>query len=1360
MKQIVVAGHSLGAQTVQRYAALGTPLNTKSPVTYWIGNPNSFVWMSTDRPLSTVGCPTYDVYREGYTNFTEYPMTYGQNLVNQGRSAILANYQSKQLAYARGTLDLGDDSSSCAPETTGANRNERFFNFIAAWPPTCPDPKGKNCDTVDLVSMGHDAGGMFAADAGKARLFTDNFYGNGNRSYDFGYPRQQAGDDPYPDPSLNGTVAQINNNTYAGNLTYAGCWSDSGASPTLKTFAYDQQTTTIESCTSYCVGQGFSIAGLEYGSQCFCGNALQSTALKIIESSCVMPCAGNSSEFCGGMSRLSIFSNGKPTVLPPPSTPDTIGNWSYSNCYTEATSGRALSGTSTSGSFMSLEYCGNFCDGYKYFGTEYGQECYCGNSFGSGANVTASTDCSMTCANNTLEYCGQANRLTVYTDPDWVPGTTPTSPPTGGGGSSASGPSCPASDGTTVPSGGKNFTIECGIDHAGGDLTSLSVVNFQACLDACSANSQCVDVSLSGSACYLKSTLGAAGSSPNIWGAKLVSGESGSNSSISASATSTQTGSSTSASASPTSTAIVCPDSNGTTYTSSTGQTFLIECGTDHYAGDLTSSNVASFQQCMETCATTPTCVDVSLSGSACYLKSSVGVAVSSPNVWGARIVSGNSSSSASSASSTATVSSSTQSASVSVSSSSATSSATPTVISCPTSNATTYTGASGQIFLIECGIDHAGGDMSSLTVSTFQQCIDACDQAQGCVDVSLSGSACYLKNVLGGASISPNIWGAKLISPSSSTSPIASSTTSSSSTVSVSSTSATTSASASATAVICPDANNTVYSLPSGNTYTIECGVDHYAGDMGSLTVGSFQDCIAACDTTQGCVDVSLSGSACYLKSSLGAAVSSPNIWGARLNQKTSNSSSTASSSATTSQSVSFSASSTASASPSATAVSCPASNGTVYSVPLGGSYLIECGVDHQAGDLANQAVNSFGDCIALCDQTATCIDVAMLGNTCYMKNAVGPAISSPSVWGAKLLPKAVTSSSSSATSTQSSTSPVTSTSLTSSIVVSSTSSSSSSSVVSSTSLSTTTSSSSTSSSSTTISPSTTASISTPTTLSTTTKSSSSVTPTSSSSTPSTSTVSSSSAAPTTSSASLTSSSSTSTVATSSTSASSTLPSGFSYVGCFADSSTGTRALPVSNGTSSTQTPQQCAQNCRAMGYKYSGTEYANECYCGNYVPTNNVTGSDCNMPCKGDSTQDCGAGNRLSVVVDSTYSQTFFARQSYNNWNLVGCYSDSTAKRSLANGVSLSAFGGANNATIANCMQACQARGFTYCGEEYYSECYGSNTPPTTSKVAGDDPLAAGCNYPCKGNSTESCGGSGKIIVYSTLNNATASN
>lgn len=56
--------------------------------------------------------------------------------------------------------------------------------------------------------------------------------------------------------------------------------------------------------------------------------------------------------------------------------------------------------------------------------------------------------------------------------------------------------SCPASDGQTVTIGGKNFLVECGIDHAAGDLTSMSVSGFNECISNCAANLSCVDVSL------------------------------------------------------------------------------------------------------------------------------------------------------------------------------------------------------------------------------------------------------------------------------------------------------------------------------------------------------------------------------------------------------------------------------------------------------------------------------------------------------------------------------------------------------------------------------------------------------------------------------------------------------------------------------------------------------------------------------------------------------------------------------------------------------------------------------------------------------------------------------------------------
>jgi hypothetical protein len=287
MQHIVVSGHSLGGQMVQRYTMVGNSLGLSIPISYYVGNPDSFAWFTTDRPISTASCPTFDDWRNGLSGYSEN-VTYGTDLVAAGRDAVYARYTSRTVAYGRGTLDLGDASSTCGPYTTGANRNERFFNFIKAFPPTCHT--GAMCDTVDYVNVGHDAGAMFAAPAGLARLFLDNFNGTGKQAYDFGYPRLQAGDDPRPDPSQ-ATTTPKPVQTYAGNMSYAGCYTDS--SSTALTFsAYSNGANTIELCTSTCVNAGYLVAGMEYGTQCYCGRALAYNSGATVDSGCTVACPG------------------------------------------------------------------------------------------------------------------------------------------------------------------------------------------------------------------------------------------------------------------------------------------------------------------------------------------------------------------------------------------------------------------------------------------------------------------------------------------------------------------------------------------------------------------------------------------------------------------------------------------------------------------------------------------------------------------------------------------------------------------------------------------------------------------------------------------------------------------------------------------------------------------------------------------------------------------------------------------------------------------------------------------------------------------------------------------------------------
>ena len=82
---------------------------------------------------------------------------------------------------------------------------------------------------------------------------------------------------------------------------------------------------------------------------------------------------------------------------------------------------------------------------------------------------------------------------------------------------------------------------------------------------------------------------------------------------------------------------------------------------------------------------------------------------------------------------------------------------------------------------------------------------------------------------------------------------------------------------------ISCPASNHKTYKF-NGKTFRVQCGVDHSGGDLKSVSAHSLAECIAACAKTNGCVDVSLSGTACYMKSSLGRKVPDIGIVGARL--------------------------------------------------------------------------------------------------------------------------------------------------------------------------------------------------------------------------------------------------------------------------------------------------------------------------------------------------------------------------------------------------------------------------------------------------------------------------------------------
>ncbi|KAH9828843.1 PAN domain [Teratosphaeria destructans] len=439
----------------------------------------------------------------------------------------------------------------------------------------------------------------------------------------------------------------------------------------------------------------------------------------------------------------------------------------------------------------------------------------------------------------TLAAHQQARRATASA-------TTITSAPA----ASSSAPSCPYSNNTIyTASSGNQYVIECGVDHAAGDMGSTYVNDsLLECLNVCDSTPGCVDVSLSGAACYLKSTLGTALNDVGIQGARLLT------SSTSPSAFKT----SSSTTASPTATGPTCPQSNNTVWTDSTGDQYMIECGIDRAQGDIATMDVSSLGQCISKCSSTWGCVDVSLSGVACYMKNSIGAKSYNSDVLGARLVGNIYPSSSSTATATATGAVAAQ-----------------TPLQCPDDNSTVYTASSGLQYLLSCDADYSGGDSTNVKVSSWSDCIDACDASVNCVALTLSGSACYEKSVVNDAAYAAGMYAARLITSAAS---------SSSATASL--TSAT--ASATPTYVSCPASNGTSYTAANGEVFVVECDIDRPGGDLTEVdmtgTVAErFQQCIDTCANTTDCVDVSLSGVACYLKYILAEASYTEGMLGAR---------------------------------------------------------------------------------------------------------------------------------------------------------------------------------------------------------------------------------------------------------------------------------------------------------------------------------------------------------------------------------------------------------------------------------------------------------------------------------------------
>ncbi|KAI0485076.1 hypothetical protein GGR56DRAFT_681157 [Xylariaceae sp. FL0804] len=222
--------------------------------------------------------------------------------------------------------------------------------------------------------------------------------------------------------------------------TYAGCASDNQNGTGTRALTGPSTSTanmTIAACAAYCGAQGYPLAGVEYASECHCGNSLPAWATADAPfPGCPsqMVCAGNASEPCGGPYLLGVWNDTSASPVVAPVVGSNLASSSssspgssiatYAGCFADpGGNDRALDGASLFAANMTSGACVAFCGakGFALAGTEYATQCFCGGGDAEGA-ATATTlsppsegqACDMRCGGDVREFCGGSGTLSVW----------------------------------------------------------------------------------------------------------------------------------------------------------------------------------------------------------------------------------------------------------------------------------------------------------------------------------------------------------------------------------------------------------------------------------------------------------------------------------------------------------------------------------------------------------------------------------------------------------------------------------------------------------------------------------------------------------------------------------------------------------------------------------------------------------------------------------------------------------------------------------------------------------------------------------------------------------------------------------
>lgn len=190
--------------------------------------------------------------------------------------------------------------------------------------------------------------------------------------------------------NITGTVVSTKvgpvNSTGATVYQYLGCFQEAQVGPRLFTNEplSPSQTMTNANCQTACYGAAqYWFAGSEFADECYCGNTPPPLANQdLTDTMCNMACPGDGADRCGGTGYLSVFYDptkytaGADPSLYGPQIVKSVGNYLYQGCYSEATTGRALSASTPQApaAGFTIESCVAACEDYTYAAMEYSNQ--------------------------------------------------------------------------------------------------------------------------------------------------------------------------------------------------------------------------------------------------------------------------------------------------------------------------------------------------------------------------------------------------------------------------------------------------------------------------------------------------------------------------------------------------------------------------------------------------------------------------------------------------------------------------------------------------------------------------------------------------------------------------------------------------------------------------------------------------------------------------------------------------------------------------------------------------------------------------------------------------------------------------